>query len=124
MVFADIKVFLAALMAPFCVALLFIYSLYHRNKKLKILSDEKMQGKILSNFSGVNFKIKVLLCVVISCIYSLLLVGDRKTGNFMLKISTSRDLTKFLIILLIVEQLVSARKHAKNHYVDKKSPHA
>ncbi|MDR2628526.1 MAG: hypothetical protein LBC30_00815 [Puniceicoccales bacterium] len=124
MVFADIKVLLVALMVPFCVALLFVYSLYHRDKKLKILSDEKMHDKILSNFNGVNFKIKVLLCMVISCIYSLLLVGDRKTGNFMLKISTNRDLIKFLIILLIVEQLVSTRKHAKNQYADRKSPHA
>ncbi|MDR0742406.1 MAG: hypothetical protein LBE98_03010 [Puniceicoccales bacterium] len=124
MIFAGIKVFLVIVMVPFCVGLLFAYSLFHRNKKLKVLSDENMHGKILSNFNGVNFRIKILLCVVISCVYSFLLVGDRKIGNFMLKISTGRNLTKFLIILLIVEQLVSTRKHAKSHYVDRKSPHA
>ncbi|MDR1173647.1 MAG: hypothetical protein LBK24_02535, partial [Puniceicoccales bacterium] len=76
MVSAAIKVFLVIAMAPFCVALLFIYGIGRRNKKLKILSDEKMFGKVLSNFNGINFGIKTLLCVVISCIYSLLLVGD------------------------------------------------
>ncbi|MDR1528353.1 MAG: hypothetical protein LBS22_02090 [Puniceicoccales bacterium] len=123
MIFADIKVFLVLSVAPFCVALLFVYGIGRRNKKLKILSNEKMHGRILSNFNAINFKIKTLLCVVISCIYSLLLVGDGKIGNFMLKISTSRDLAKFLIILLIVEQFVSTRKHARNRCTGRKSPH-
>ncbi|MDR2603680.1 MAG: hypothetical protein LBC11_03970 [Puniceicoccales bacterium] len=123
MIFVGIKVFLAILMAPFCVALLFVYGIRNGNRKLKILFDEKMYGRVLSNFNGINFRIKTLLCVIIACVYSFLLVGDRKIGNFMLKISTSRDLTKFLIILLIVEQLISTRKHAKNHYTDRKTPH-
>ncbi|MDR1457564.1 MAG: hypothetical protein LBI47_01800 [Puniceicoccales bacterium] len=125
MIFTGIKVFLVVLMAPFCVALLFVYGIRNGNKKLKILSDEKMYGRILSNFNGINFKIKTLLCVAIACVYSLLLVGvgGKKIGNFMLKISTGRNLTKFLIILLIVEQLISTRKHASNHYTDGKSPH-
>ncbi|MDR0693305.1 MAG: hypothetical protein LBF49_01900 [Puniceicoccales bacterium] len=123
MIFAGIKVFLIVLTAPFCVALLFVHGIRNGNKKLKILSDEKMRGRILSNFNGINFRIKTLLCVVIACVYSLLLVGDRKMGSFVLKISTSRGLTKFLIILLIFEQLVSTRKHARNHYTDGKLPH-
>jgi hypothetical protein len=124
MVFAGIKVFLVVLIAPILVMLLFVYGLCKRNGKLKALSDEKMVSRILSNFNISNFKIKILLCMFISYTYSLLLAGDRKTGNFMFKISTSRDLTKFLIILLIVEQLIATRGHAKKHYSDRESRHA
>ncbi|MDR2432592.1 MAG: hypothetical protein LBD34_02450 [Puniceicoccales bacterium] len=123
MIFAAIKVLLVSLMAPFCVALLFIYGIRNGKRKLKILSDEKTCGRILSNFNGINFRIKTLLCVVIACVYSFLLMGDRKIGNLMLKISTSRNLTKLLIILLIVEQLISTRKHDRNHYTNGKSSH-
>ncbi|MDR1891176.1 MAG: hypothetical protein LBQ23_03300 [Puniceicoccales bacterium] len=114
MTFVDVKILLVALMTPFLVALLFVYGIHNRNKKLRMLSDEKMYGKILSNFSAINFRVKTLLCVVISFAYSLLMIGDKKMSNFMLKISTSRNLMKFLIVALIVEQLISTRKYYKN----------
>jgi hypothetical protein len=83
-----------------------------------------MYGKILSNFSAINFGVKALLCAIASHIYSLLLVGDKRINMLTLKISTSRNLTKLLIVMLIVEQLISTRRHDRKekHYPNEKNP--
>jgi hypothetical protein len=79
-----------------------------------------MYHEVLSNFSTLQFKFKVVLWAIISLLYSLLFTGARNPSVFGLRNSTSRSLTIILIRMLIVEQMASLSKqatgkiHAKN----------
>jgi len=121
MTLPPIKNFPIVLLIPLLMVLLVIYGTYTRNRKLKNLLDKKMYREVLSNFSVLKARIKIFLCLVVPCIYSLLLIGDRKGNVLMLSINSSRYLMKLLIIILLVEQLISTRKREVKKYSSNKN---
>jgi Na+-transporting NADH:ubiquinone oxidoreductase subunit NqrD len=103
----------------FLVLGMLLWSARGRKKRLKILADEAMWPNVLSNFSGMKYKLKAIICVLIPAIHALILARVRAFDGPLKGIDAGRHLPAVLIALLVVEQLLGTRRrksHGKEFY--------
>jgi hypothetical protein len=110
MISLNEKFIIVTLLVSLFVISMSAYGIYKRNKQLKVLSDEKMSREVLRNFSVWKFRIKMLLCGIIPLMYVLILWGIMGENNFMREVGLNRNLTKVLMLILVIEQLIPLRK--------------
>ncbi|MDR1413340.1 MAG: hypothetical protein LBI56_00135 [Puniceicoccales bacterium] len=113
MIFGNAKFIAVALLSPIFVLLLLFHGATKRARKLQTLSDPQLHYVILQNFSPIVQRTKYILCVAISMAYGFILAETSIGNGSTVKLNIGRHLTLIIILLLLAEHLISAKKHAR-----------